>query len=285
MLSAAFTPFMKHNIDAGLGNSAKAALASKGVNGVQSNSDWASLHLKGPGSAKAAALAAVHSMTNGDAVNQVTYNCTSGPCPGGNGASVAMKDIGANGTASGSGTNASGGGTASGTGNGAASGANGSGANGGSGASASPSGSGSGTGAGSPGSGGSGSGSVSNENKNVEAQIKQALGSQGVTFAPNSTTLTAHARAVLDRIAQILGKSPNSKVAIAGYTDNQGSASHNLALSRGRAKETLAYLAAHGVAVSRMTAAGYGAANPVASNATNAGRAQNRRIDFTVQGG
>lgn len=264
MLSAAFTPFMKHNIDAGLGNSAKAALASKGVNGVQSNSDWASLHLKGPGSAKTAALAAVHSMTNGDAVNQVTYNCTSSPCPGGN---------------------ASGSGTASGAGNGAASGANG-----GSGASASPSGSSSGSGAGSsgsgnPGSGGSGSGSVSSENKNVEAQIKQALGSQGVTFAPNSTTLTAHARAVLDRIAQILGKSPNSKVAIAGYTDNQGSASHNLALSRGRAKETLAYLAAHGVAASRMTAAGYGAANPVASNATNAGRAQNRRIDFTVQGG
>lgn len=264
MLSAAFTPFMKHNIDVGLGNSAKAALASKGVNGVQSNSDWASLHLKGPGSAKTAALAAVHSMTNGDAVNQVTYNCTSSPCPGGN---------------------ASGSGTASGAGNGAASGANG-----GSGASASPSGSSSGSGAGSsgsgnPGSGGSGSGSVSSENKNVEAQIKQALGSQGVTFAPNSTTLTAHARAVLDRIAQILGKSPNSKVAIAGYTDNQGSASHNLALSRGRAKETLAYLAAHGVAASRMTAAGYGAANPVASNATNAGRAQNRRIDFTVQGG
>lgn len=268
MLSAAFTPFMKHNIDAGLGNSAKAALASKGVNGVQSNSDWASLHLKGPGSAKTAALAAVHSMTNGDAVNQVTYNCTSSPCPGGN---------------------PSGSGTASGAGNGAASGPNGSGANGGSSASASPSGSssgsGSGSGAGSSGSGGSGSGGVSNENKNVEAQIKQALGSQGVTFAPNSTTLTAHARVVLDRIAQILGKSPNSKVAIAGYTDNQGSASHNLALSRGRAKETLSYLAAHGVAASRMTAAGYGAANPVASNATNAGRAQNRRIDFTVQGG
>lgn len=264
MLSAAFTPFMKHNIDAGLGNSAKAALTTKGVNGVQSNSSWASLNLKGPGSAKTAALAAVHSMTNGDAVNQVTYNCTSSPCPGGNGngngASVAMKDIGANGTV-----------------NGAASGS-GSGANG----SGSGTASGSSTGAGNS---GSGSGSVSNENKNVEAQIKQALGSQGVTFAPNSTTLTAHAQAVLDRIAQILGKSPNSKVTIAGYTDNQGSASHNLALSQGRAKQTLAYLAAHGVAASRMTAAGYGAANPVASNATNAGRAQNRRIDFTVQGG
>lgn len=282
MLSAAFTPFMKHNIDAGLGNSAKAALTTKGVNGVQSNSSWASLNLKGPGSAKTAALAAVHSMTNGDAVNQVTYNCTSSPCPGGNGngngASVAMKDIGANGTvngaASGSGSaNAGAGAAGPAAGSGTGSGANGSGSGNASGSS---------TGAGTS---GSGSGSVSNENKNVEAQIKQALGSQGVTFAPNSTTLTAHAQAVLDRIAQILGKSPNSKVTIAGYTDNQGSASHNLALSQGRAKQTLAYLAAHGVAASRMTAAGYGAANPVASNATNAGRAQNRRIDFTVQGG
>lgn len=270
-LSAAFSPFMKHSIDAGLGNSAKAALASKGVNGVQARSSWASLNLRGPGSSKTAALTAVHAMTHGNAVNKVTYTCTgSGPCPGGNTTSVSMKDIGANGTASASGPGSANAGT------GTAGGATGQGTG--------ASGSGSGNGAGA-GANGAGSGSASSENKNVEAQIKQALGSQGVTFAPNSTTLTAHARAVLDRIAQILGKSPNSKVAIAGYTDNQGSASHNLALSQNRAKATLSYLAAHGVAASRMTAAGHGAADPVATNATAAGRAHNRRIEFTVQGG
>lgn len=290
VLSAAFSPFMKHSIDAGLGNSAKAALTSKGVNGVQAGSNWASLNLKGPGASKSAALAAVHTMTNGDAVNKVTYNCTSGPCPGGNGTSVAMKDIGANGTVSGSGSANAGAGAGGGaTGSGNASGANGSGtgnasgsgnggANGASGANGSGSGSGSGA-------SGSGSGSVSNENKSVEAQIREALGSQGVTFAPNSANLTSHAQSVLMRVAQILDKAPSSKVGIAGYTDNQGSASHNLTLSQSRAQATLQYLAAHGVAANRMTAAGHGAANPVATNATAAGRAQNRRIDFTVQGG
>lgn len=318
-LSAAFSPFMKHSIDAGLGNSAKAALVSKGVNGVKSNSNWASLNLKGPGSSKTAALAAVHTMTHGNAVNKVTYTCTgSGPCPGGNGSSVNWKDIAANGStsgagatsgagsangtgsanagagtggAAGSGTGASGAGTGngagangSGSGNGGASGS-GSGAKNGSGASGSASGNGSGAGASGSGSSGSGSGNVPGENTNVEAQIKQALGSAGVTFAPNSANLTPHAQTVLDRIAQILGKAPKSKVTVAGYTDNQGSAAHNLALSKARAQATRSYLAAHGVAASRMAAAGHGAADPIATNATNAGRAQNRRIDFTVQGG
>lgn len=276
VLSAAFSPFMKHSIDAGLGNSAKAALASKGVNGVQARSDWASLNLKGPGSSKTAALTAVHAMTHGNAVNKVTYTCTgSGPCPGGNGTSVSMKDIGANGTG-----NASGPGSAN-AGTGTAGGATGP----GTGASGSGSGNGAGTGANGSGANGAGSGSASSENKNVEAQIKEALGSQGVTFAPNSANLTPHAQSVLNRIAQILGKAPGSKVGIAGYTDNQGSASHNLALSQNRAKATRSYLAAHGVAANRMTAAGHGAADPVATNATAAGRAHNRRIEFTVQGG
>lgn len=237
VLSAAFIPLMKHSIDAGLGNSAKAALTSRSVHGVQANSDWASLHLKGPGSSKTAALAAVHTMTHRDAVNKVTYTCTgSSPCPGANG--TGTKGPNANGGAKRTGAKS-----------------------------------------------GSGAGNASSENKKLEAQIRDALGSQGVTFAPDSARLTSRAQTVLDRIARIIGKSPSGKVAIAGYTDNQGSASHNLALSKSRAQATRSYLAAHGAAASRMAAVGHGAADPVASNATAAGRASNRRIEFTVQGG
>ena len=82
----------------------------------------------------------------------------------------------------------------------------------------------------------------------------------------------------------MLAKAPDLRVRIAGYTDNQGRASSNLALSRVRAQATRAYLAARGVAGARMTVAGYGAAHPVATNATAAGRAANRRIEFTVLG-
>jgi outer membrane protein OmpA-like peptidoglycan-associated protein len=276
VFSAILMPFMKGNVDAGLTSAAKSALMSKSVQGVQASSGWASLNLKGPAGEKTAALDAVKSMGNYGAVNTVSYTCTGTPCPA----------TPAGGTGSGSGTSA-----ASGSGSGSGSGANGSGSGSG-GASGSAGGAAGGSGAqgsGSTGSGasgsGSGSGSGTGQNGNIEAQVKAALGSQGVTFAPNSAQLTAHAQTVLDQIAGILNKAPGSRVGIAGYTDNVGKASANLALSQARARATLSYLSAHGVAASRMSAAGYGASNPVAANATAAGRAANRRIEFTVQGG
>ncbi|MEZ6022900.1 MAG: OmpA family protein [Hyphomonadaceae bacterium] len=73
-------------------------------------------------------------------------------------------------------------------------------------------------------------------------------------------------------------------IEIAGHTDNQGARDVNMTLSRARAEAVRSYLAEQGVARSRMIAAGYGPDCPRASNATEAGQAANRRIEFNVTG-
>jgi outer membrane protein OmpA-like peptidoglycan-associated protein len=71
-------------------------------------------------------------------------------------------------------------------------------------------------------------------------------------------------------------------VQVAGYTDSTGSASHNQRLSERRAQAVLSYLKSHGLRSQSYAAQGFGSANPVASNATTAGRAQNRRVEVRV---
>lgn len=118
----------------------------------------------------------------------------------------------------------------------------------------------------------------------IEAGIRQALGNDGVTFAAGSARLSPRARTALCRVAATLASAPGLTVTIAGYTDNSGSASFNRALSLARASAARDYLAAHGVPAARLKTAGFGAGRPVADNSTAAGRAANRRIEFTVQG-
>ena len=72
------------------------------------------------------------------------------------------------------------------------------------------------------------------------------------------------------------------KVEVSGHTDSTGSTTANQTLSQTRAKSVVDYLVAHGVAQSRITSTGYGGTKPVASNATEEGRAKNRRIEFRV---
>lgn len=278
--SAVFLPtVMKHSIDSGLTGDAKAALTSKSVSGVAVNSNWASLTLKGQASQKAPALAAVHKMGNFGAVNAVNYICTGPvPCPAGSNGAAGANGSGASaGTASGSGGAGASGAGASGAGS-SGSGSAGSGANAGAGASPSAA----ATGVSTP---APGSAAAKQKATNINAEISKTLSATGVTFDNGSSTLTSQGRSVLDHVASLLNQAPNLKVKIAGYTDNTGSASINQSLSQARAKSTMSYLASHGVGANRMSAAGYGEANPVASNATAGGRAKNRRIVFTVQGG
>ena len=69
---------------------------------------------------------------------------------------------------------------------------------------------------------------------------------------------------------------------IEGHTDSQGDDDHNMELSQKRAIAVKAYLASHGIEDARMTAKGYGETQPVASNDTAEGRAQNRRVTFKL---
>jgi len=103
---------------------------------------------------------------------------------------------------------------------------------------------------------------------------------RGVTFETGKSALKPESFTVLDIVAQSLNANPDIRIEIAGYTDNTGAATTNLRLSQARATAVRAYLGSKGVAPDRMTAKGYGAADPIATNATAAGRAQNRRVEL-----
>lgn len=104
----------------------------------------------------------------------------------------------------------------------------------------------------------------------------------GNAFASGRASLTASAQASLRALAGELA-STGSRITINGYTDSQGAAATNLALSQQRADAVRQALADAGVVTSRMKATGHGAAQPIADNATPAGRAQNRRVEIVVQ--
>ena len=104
----------------------------------------------------------------------------------------------------------------------------------------------------------------------------------GVTFAFNSADLNAQFFPVLDKVAATLAEYNKTVIEVAGHTDSVGSDAYNLQLSDRRANSVAAYLASHGVDRSRMVTVGAGEAHPIASNDTDAGRAQNRRVEITI---
>jgi outer membrane protein OmpA-like peptidoglycan-associated protein len=99
-------------------------------------------------------------------------------------------------------------------------------------------------------------------------------------FDTNSSYIKSEAHPLLDEVATILEKNPQIKVEIQGYADNTGTAEYNQWLSERRAKRVMDYLVSKGIARERLQAKGYGSTRPVASNATEEGRAQNRRVEL-----
>jgi outer membrane protein OmpA-like peptidoglycan-associated protein len=104
----------------------------------------------------------------------------------------------------------------------------------------------------------------------------------GITFDTDKATLTPESTVQVTNIAEILKAFPNVKIKIGGYTDNTGDANHNLTLSGERANTVKNALVAAGIDASRLEAKGYGSEHPVATNETEEGRQQNRRIDVQV---
>jgi len=105
-----------------------------------------------------------------------------------------------------------------------------------------------------------------------------------VLFDFNKYTLKPDAREKLAKVSGILLSYPGLKLQVEGYTDNVGSDEYNQKLSEERADAVGDYLQTQGVAETNISAAGYGKSDPVADNATAAGRQQNRRVQLVVSG-
>jgi outer membrane protein OmpA-like peptidoglycan-associated protein len=101
-------------------------------------------------------------------------------------------------------------------------------------------------------------------------------------FDTNAATLKAASQEQLRNIAEIMKAYPQVTVKFGGYTDNTGNAQQNIQLSGARATRAMNQVAANGVATTRMTAAGFGEAQPIADNATAEGRQRNRRVAINV---
>jgi outer membrane protein OmpA-like peptidoglycan-associated protein len=103
---------------------------------------------------------------------------------------------------------------------------------------------------------------------------------RGVNFQSGRSVLLPQSYAVLNDVAASLVANEEVRIEIGGYTDNTGGLRINMGLSQARAAAVRAYLASRGVRPDRMVARGYGPGNPVATNTTPQGRAQNRRVEL-----
>jgi outer membrane protein OmpA-like peptidoglycan-associated protein len=103
----------------------------------------------------------------------------------------------------------------------------------------------------------------------------------GIHFDTNSARLRADSAPALDAVLELLKRQTGSRWIVSGHTDDQGTAELNQRLSQARAASVVAWLSAHGIAAGRLVAKGYGASRPVADNATENGRALNRRVEIS----
>lgn len=104
-----------------------------------------------------------------------------------------------------------------------------------------------------------------------------------ISFDTNQYTIKPTFTPVLDQVAQTLVQHPELIAQVVGHTDSTGSPAYNQTLSVNRAQSVANYLAQHGVASSRLAAEGRGQNQPVADNSTEAGRAQNRRVEIFLR--
>jgi outer membrane protein OmpA-like peptidoglycan-associated protein len=102
---------------------------------------------------------------------------------------------------------------------------------------------------------------------------------EGILFDSGRATLQAESNARLDRVVEYMTHMTSARIRISGHTDNVGNAQRNQALSQSRAEAVRDYLVSHGIDGSRVESVGYGDQRPVATNDTEEGRAQNRRIE------
>ena len=112
--------------------------------------------------------------------------------------------------------------------------------------------------------------------------MKKKIVLRGVNFDFDKSNIRPDAVPILEEAAKTLKDESQLTVAVNGYTDSVGTDAYNQGLSERRADAVRAFLERLGVSGSRLTARGFGESNPVASNDTEEGRAQNRRVELVV---
>ena len=123
------------------------------------------------------------------------------------------------------------------------------------------------------------SGSVAGELiKDLSATGRARL--YGILFDTDSAHLRPESLPTLDEVVRLLSSEPSWSLVIEGHTDSTGTAAHNQTLSEQRARSVRDYLTGKGIAAAHLTTAGLGQSKPVADNATELGRAQNRRVEL-----
>ncbi len=103
-----------------------------------------------------------------------------------------------------------------------------------------------------------------------------------VRFGYDSSNLTSEAMSNLDQLIGIFQEYPDTDILVVGHTDSKGSEAYNQGLSERRAASVVSYLKSKGIPTSRLSSLGQGEAAPRADNGTDAGRAQNRRVEFAI---
>ncbi|MCZ8215804.1 MAG: OmpA family protein, partial [Cyclobacteriaceae bacterium] len=105
---------------------------------------------------------------------------------------------------------------------------------------------------------------------------------KNIYFDFDKTTLKRESFTELDKVVDFLKQNSTVEIEISGHTDGKGSDDYNLNLSQGRSQSVVDYIISKGIESYRLTAHGYGESKPIDSNDTEEGRANNRRVEFTV---
>ena len=118
----------------------------------------------------------------------------------------------------------------------------------------------------------------------IDRSVETALANivKNIQFETASDRIARSSQASLTELVEILKKFPETKLSIEGHTDAAGNANRNMSLSQRRADSVKKFLSDNGITPSRLTAKGFGQTQPVATNDTAEGRAQNRRVDLKI---
>jgi outer membrane protein OmpA-like peptidoglycan-associated protein len=105
---------------------------------------------------------------------------------------------------------------------------------------------------------------------------------KNIYFDFDKTTLKTESFVELNKVVDLLKQNPSLEIEIEGHTDSKGSDQYNKDLSQGRAQSVVDYIASQNISKSRLTAKGFGESKPIDTNETEEGKANNRRVEFTI---